>query len=57
MKKGTIEWKLDYNIDTLSTVTDNTALDLLGPELQSFSFGECTGNFAHILSFSVTPLE
>ena len=27
MKKGTIEWKLDYNIDTLSTVTDNTALE------------------------------
>ena len=27
MKKGTIEWKLDYNIGTLSTVTDNTALE------------------------------
>lgn len=27
MKKGTIEWKLDYNIVTLSTVTDNTALE------------------------------
>ena len=27
LKKGIIEWKPYYNIDTLSTVTDNTALE------------------------------